>query len=636
MSRLHLISSEVGGVVTYYTADSSGTISSIGTTMDYTKGFGDDILALISNSVYASLTNGKVWTNDTDTTTAVTLDTNGAGYVITQKETAINTKGYSGITSITPTTTGNVLFAISFSGNEYFMTRGQGYITSTTKLLPADATARAAIANIDSSYNNLFDGSNTTVWNSTVAASIIPISFTSARKLRKFCGRVGKDSQLPLSITLQAYDDATSAFVDVATINVAAADVDFNQSFTNNYTTTQYRFKVNYTDDGSGKVAQMEELNVYEETTGITWVGCTKEEIPTKGMTPSTLAALTISDYALIFSNYQLDYAAYIPSGATFSGLTVAMPPNAAPNVSEFTASPASVHADNVTIGFKVTDLEGHANKYKVELEGTEIVPYTDTPNGGLVSGIQIPNSLLKVGNNKITITAMDELGADQAYNFTVTKVDNLPTYVGTLLDNKYSFILSDADGDKIKYKTEFNGTVIEPETELMATPVTHTTIIDKKSIQIGKTNTLKITITDAVGGVTVITETFIGDYYGLMFSDNLDNYFSNDLGELIKKLSFGVVISGRDSIPVEIKVCNKTNGIIKAVSVVAPGTIADGVAIKGCLNDQFVPENTHSTLSIGDMLPSQKASFYVKVISDTIVSAQDFDFVITGSGTQI
>ena len=636
MNRLHLISSEVNGVPTYYTADSSGAIMSIGTTLDYTKGFGDDILALISNSVYASLTNGKIWTDDTDVSVAVTIDTNGAGYVVTQKETAINTKGYSGIISITPNVSGNVLFAISFSGNEYFMTRGQGYVTSNTKLLPSDSTARAAIANIDASYNNLFDGSNTTVWNSTIPNSIIPILFTSARKLRKFSGRVGKDSHLPLSITLQVYDDSTSSFIDAATINVAAADVDFSQSFNNAITHTQYRFKVDYTDDGSGKVAQLEELNVYEETAGITWVGCSKEDIPTKGMTAATLAALNVSDYAPIFSNYQLDYAAYIPSGASFSSLVTVMPPNAAPNVSDFTASPATVHADNVTIGFKVTDLEGQSNKYKVEVGKTEIVPYTDTPAGGLVAGIQIPNSLLTVGANIITITAIDELGADQAYNFNITKVDKLPTYVGSLLNNEYTFTLNDADGDKVKYKTEFNGILIEPETDLSAVPVTHTTVIDKKSINIGKDNTLKITITDDVGGVTVITEKFIGDYFGLMFSDSLDSYFSDDLGQLIKKLSFGVVVSGRDSLPVEIKVSNKTNAIIKAVTVVAPGTIADGVAIKGCLNDQFVAEDTHSTLSIGDMLPNQKTSFFVKVISSAVVAAQDFDFVITGSGIKI
>ena len=66
MNRLHLISSEVNGVLNYYTADSSGAITNIGTTQDFSKGFDDSILSLITNSTYSTLTNGKVWTNDTD------------------------------------------------------------------------------------------------------------------------------------------------------------------------------------------------------------------------------------------------------------------------------------------------------------------------------------------------------------------------------------------------------------------------------------------------------------------------------------------------------------------------------------------------------------------------------------------
>ena len=105
MSRLHLLSSEVNGVVTYYTAYSDGTISSIGTTLDFTKGFSDDILATIGNSVYSAFTNGKVWTNDTDITTEVSESTDGSGLVLTRKETAVNTFGYSGVSSINATVT---------------------------------------------------------------------------------------------------------------------------------------------------------------------------------------------------------------------------------------------------------------------------------------------------------------------------------------------------------------------------------------------------------------------------------------------------------------------------------------------------------------------------------------------------
>lgn len=635
MSRLYLVSSEVLGVVTYYTANSAGALSSIGTTLDFTKGFGDDILPLITNSVYAGLTNGKVWCNDSTTDSIVTIDTNGTGSIMTRKETAVNTKGYSGVNKIQLASyTGSPKIAISFSGNEYFMTRGQGYVPSTTVLLPADVTSRNAIATIDHAYDNLFDGSNTTVVQMANPTSLIPITFAAARKLRKFCGRLSAASLVPAKITLQVYDTTKSAYVDLATINVAAGDTDFSQTFDNSYTTaTKYQFKIEYT--AGATVVEVEELNVYEEASKTMWLGCSKDEVATKGMDPATLATLTNADYAQIFSNYQLDYYIAVPSGSSVTSVTVTLPPNSAPSVSNFAATPNGAHADDVDISFNVTDPESQSTQYKIVLNTVTLQDFTPTPAGNSVT-YHIPNASLKVGSNDIVISAVDELGAVQDFKYTITKVDALPTYVGTLVDNVYSFSINDADGDKVKFKTEFNGNVLEAEGDFTDVPLSHNTVIDKHKIVYGAQNTLTITITDSVGGVTVITETFVGDYYGLLFMDSNSKFLTNDLGDLLETLDFGIVVSGRPSVEQEILVLNKTKGILKSVALNGPGDFTGGKGATVELSLASTFKDVHQNLSIGDMTPSQIISVYARINSVGPNIVGDFSFQFNGKGTEV
>ena len=637
MSRLHLISSEVNGVLNYYTADSSGAITNIGTTQDFSKGFDDSILSLISNSTYSTLTNGKVWTNDTDVEAVVTTDTNGSGVVMTRKETAINTKGYSGVSSIVPTATSGVRFGISFSGNEYFYTRGNVLVTSTAKKLPASATDRAKVATIDSSYNNLFDGDTSTTWSPTIATTTIPITFATATKIKKFCGNLAGTSLHPVSIKLQVYNDSTSAYQDITNgaIIIDTTSTEFNRSIDNNITATKYQFVINYTDDGSGKLPCISELNMYEEITTTEWVGCSKAEVATKGMSATALSALSIADFATIFSNYQLDYYAYIPAGDTFTQMVVNMPPNTAPSVAHFTATPNPIHAQAVDIGFTVTDPENQGTTYKVTIGDKVIVDTTATPAGGVLSGIEIPNDLLAVGTTNVVITATDEIGADESYSFPITKIDQLPTYVGSLVENTYTYTIDDADGDMVNIKTQLNGETLEADTGLISVPHSHSIVIPSGKIKFGVTNTLLITVTDAVGGTTTITETFIGDYYGLMFADIKGDYYTDDIGELLKYLDLGVAIAGRPTQAVEFQVINNKKGILKSVGINAHD-ISQSIKMQFEFTDQFSPTSTGS-LSIGDMLSKQKTNVFMRIdSSDSIQDSGDYTFTVSASGIEI
>lgn len=648
MSNRYLISSEINGVETYYTADSNGIITSIGTTMDFTKGFTYDILLQISEA-YNSLTNGKVWVDNTNIGSAVE-ETDGSGSIISTDATAINTKGYSGITSITPTCTGDVKFAFSFNGNTSFKTRGTENVISTEKLIPS--TNRSSVVTINSAYDNLFDNNESTSYDSSAILNEIPLEFLTARTIRKFSGKLNTTCILPVTITLQAYDNTNSIYTDLATINVAASDKYFSQEFDNSTfnTNTKFQFKIQYTDDGSGNSLSISELNLYEQVTKEIWITCNKDQVKNIGLTSTQVSELTSTTIADIFNNKtQLDYYIYLPAGSTFTNFVVSFPANSAPIVSEFTATPGSdVHAQDVNIGFKITDLEGLTSTYSIKVNNVEVVSTTPSPESGYVSNTLITNDKFNVGSNTVTIIGTDELGASQSYNFTVTKVDNLPTYVGTLVGRNYTFSVADIDGDKVKFKSTLNGEVLETESELTTVPFNHTTYME--NIIISQNNTLVITLTDAVGGVTTITVEFIGEYYGLMFADASNNYLTTDLGELLQYLDFGPVNSGYDSLPLEVQVINKTNAAITSLVINGPKdlngtdittTNTEGVVTtthtegnvyaRLCADDSF--ETPLDVLPIKDLNPSEKVSFYMKIISTNKNAEGDFIFTTTGVG---
>jgi hypothetical protein len=631
VSNLYLISSEVNSVTTYYTANSNGTLISIGNTLDFTKGFTKDILNIISNSVYSTLTNGKIWTDST-TVGSASIDTTGGGFITTTDETAINTKGYSGISSFNAVASGDVRFGLSFSGNTSFMAREPYIAISSNSLLPSSIADRAKIVTINNTYDNLFDNNESTSYSSALTTNNIPMEFASAHILRKFTGKLTSNSILPVTVTLQIYDTASSSYKDLGKLIVNTTDP-FSQTFDNSVSATKYQFKIEYTSDGSGKGIDIAELNLNEQETDYNWVPCSNTDLPTKGITVSDLNSLTALDTKSIFNNTQLDYNVYVPEGASFTSLVVSFPANTAPSVTNFVVNPNSPHAEDAVISFNVVDLEKMDTTYTISVNGKELVSTTATPSNGSVSNISVPNANLIIGSNLVAITVADELNASATYNFTITKVDSLPTYVGTLVGHDYTFNIADADGDKVKYKTTLNGTELEAETDLAAVPLSHTTHMQTNKIKIGETNTLLVTITDSLGGVTTITETFTGAYYGILFSDEKGNYLTTDVGDLLKYLDFGAIIAGYNSLAKEIKITNMTSNPISSLVISTPGALNTAGTITAKLSSDDTFTSSVTSLPINNLNPNGTDTFYLRLEASDKTAIGDFTFAVNGAG---
>jgi hypothetical protein len=151
-----------------------------------------------------------------------------------------------------------------------------------------------------------------------------------------------------------------------------------------------------------------------------------------------------------------------------------------------------------------------------------------------------------------------------------------------------------------------------------------------RSKVNIGQSNTLVVTITDAVGGVTTITETFTADYDGLLFMDESNNYLSTDLGELLRYLDFGTLIAGYSSVAKQVQVFNKTGYAVSNAVMIGPGNIntAGTASIKLCATDSFATSS--DTLTLSDLNPGEKTSFYVRVESTNKNISGDYIFNIS------
>lgn len=622
MSRLYLISSIVDNVEIFYTADSNGIISKIGTDKDFTKGFSDDILALIPNSTYAGLTDGKLWMNTAGTT--ANIETTATGTIISGDEDAVSTTDYAGLATITATKTGSPKFALSFDQRKTWYSRGNVKYISTDKLLPTDSTARAAIATIDASYANMFDGDQSTSVDFTIASTVIPITLATATKIRKITGKLLDGTIHPVNFKLEVYDDTTSAYITVGDVNIDTTNEFFyiftNTSFSAN---TKYQLTVSYAADGTNKTS-VAELNFYKEDTKIVWTTIDINNISTQGMDYATLSALTQADYSEIFALYSLNYAVYLPSDATLTDLTFAFPKNAAPIVKNLMATPSPVHDQSTELSFDIYDPEKQDSYYQIFLNGvaltTEFVPVT-------TSNVKTTflNNQLNVGTNTVLVRAKDETDTSADYTYTITKYDTLPTSVSVLAGNTYTMAVSDKDLDAVTLTATLNGEPIDSMV-LTATPFTHVVTWDKSKTKIGEDNTLVVTLTDTAGGVTTITETFVGKYYGLMFADTNGEYYTTDLAKLLKYCNFGIVIAGRPGLPVQVSAINTTVNMMTGVSIKGPGYItsrdiynnetANDLRIDLCLIDGFPINKTDKTVTLGNIGPGEKVDFYLRVVS--------------------
>lgn len=660
MADLYLLSAiDKNGVEQFYTANTEGIITPIGPGISWAKGFDAFTLSHLDNTIFAGLDSPKIYTNNKNLTSA-TENMTGQGLIWTTDATAISSVGYHGLSKLTATTTGSnpCKFAISFDKYRYW-TRGNGTLASSTATIPTTVEARTSAGiTVPEGMENAFDGNVNTVYEVSGDKDVI-VTYGTPFVARRCNINVNAKCRLPLMVKFSRYDDTTKSWVvlDECIIKVSK---DINRYFLNDNASNMYKWEFHFDPEMFGddptKNLCLTELNIYGQTTGMTWLPCTKTEVATKGMDASTMAALTLDDYAQIFNQSQIDFIAFIPENSSLKNLVATFPANAAPVVDNVIADRTNIHSGNVRLVFTITDPENTVCSYIIKINNKEVATGYNIPSGSSCN-IELKNEwLTAIENlddpqdptikNKITIVAKDEYEASSSYDYYITKIDNLPTYTGILVDDTYTFSIDDANKDTVKYIAFINGKQFA-SSDFMPVPTDKLqVVIDSNDVKIDKDNELMIMLIDSVGGITTIKEHFIGQYHSLLFYDENNVLLSTDKGEALKKAILNTICCGQMTLPIELWVVNKTSKTLKTVTLSTPGfinntykdKIVDGQIVKElvpgdmeaqiALDDAFLVEDTK--VIIDTLAPNERVRFYIRVVStNPAAKGGSFDFDI-------
>ncbi len=219
-----------------------------------------------------------------------------------------------------------------------------------------------------------------------------------------------------------------------------------------------------------------------------------------------------------------------------------------------------------------------------------------------------------------IIVTAVNEVTGEEISKFGKVVLSNeKPGLSATLTGMTLALTVGDPDDDNIQYQVRLNNRIVYPVngqefTDLTPGPQNYRRTFLSNEITIGGNNVLAITAKDQFGAISTATFDFIGEYSGLMFCDENDEFYSTDLGEMLMYLDTGVLIIGQISMAYPIKLKNKSGFVLTNLLLTKDDkSLPAGAVIEiSYAESPFVPE---SHLSFSDILRyDQSVTFYVRL----------------------
>lgn len=178
---------------------------------------------------------------------------------------------------------------------------------------------------------------------------------------------------------------------------------------------------------------------------------------------------------------------------------------------------------------------------------------------------------------------------------------------------------LSDADMSRVQYRVKLNGQPYFPIdgefTALAPSPQSISLNFTSDQIIIDDWNTVEVEFQDFFGTTDTWSTQFVGRYAGIMFTDENGELYSTDVGQVLKYLDFGTVLTGQVTPTYTVKLKNQYGFNVKEVNIQAHTSgFAEG------LNLDFSLENDVNTFSDTLLIPSMKneeeISFYLRMRS--------------------
>lgn len=205
-----------------------------------------------------------------------------------------------------------------------------------------------------------------------------------------------------------------------------------------------------------------------------------------------------------------------------------------------------------------------------------------------------------------------------------------------SLVGNTLKGVLSDEDLTRVQYRVLLNGAYYYPAdgsfTKLAASPQNISLSIASKHIKIDDWNTLKIEFQDSFGTTDYWQKTFIGTYSGLVFKDVYGKYYSNEIGEVLKYLDFGIIVAGQTTVEHEVILKNQYGYDVKNIHLFAnTSNFPTGMKIE--FSESLAPFTPYPELKLNRTLQNnEEMSFFIRLQTELGVTPDangSFDIIV-------
>lgn len=221
--------------------------------------------------------------------------------------------------------------------------------------------------------------------------------------------------------------------------------------------------------------------------------------------------------------------------------------------------------------------------KYKIDfitIDGEiiqELLPYQeefiDLREGSISDEVTIPITLLtsSVVTYAVKITVLFESGNVAKASRPVLLYNIDPTIIVAVQKNTVYLTIGDDDQDLVRFNIYLNGKKVFPEDEQFTDwqpPLSTSVRLDSDSVLVGEVNRVVVNVEDEWGGRNTAEHLFIGQYFGVLFADEQGKYYSDDLGQILRTLNFGLLTAGTTSNVEKVRIYNQTSDTVSKITL--------------------------------------------------------------------
>lgn len=255
-----------------------------------------------------------------------------------------------------------------------------------------------------------------------------------------------------------------------------------------------------------------------------------------------------------------------------------------------------------------------------VEPEASTLIPLTQTyyESRNVVTTIQRVLFNL-IPSYRILVQVYLENGLTLSEEATVSIVNTAPTIDASFQENMLNVAITDGEGDLFTYQVRLNGDVIYPVHKEWGDFTSHmefSKLLNSTHFNIGQQNSIEIVARDHYGETSTKVIDFIGEYIGLMFTDMDGEYYSTELGEVLKYMQIAPMMAGQSSLIYSVKLVNFYNFKVNNVLLWSSSKNIDSVHIQ--LSKTAAPFEPQYELDFGslELDKHDEIVFYVRIVS--------------------